>query len=81
MPAQLKPVSAGRSAFRRLTFTEAVMIIVGGNVARLYCRCRAARASDTSAVLICLVTTTFSVVSHLYIVEIMLHGAAQAAGS
>ena len=64
----------GALHFRQLTFTEAVMIIVGGNVgAAILSLPYAARASGYfGAVLISLVTTLFSVISHLYIVEIML---------
>jgi amino acid permease len=64
----------GALHFKQLTFAQAVMIMVGGNVgAAILSLPYAARASGYfGAVLISLVTTAFSIVSHLYIVEIML---------
>ena len=75
MTAQLEAqFQQGALHFKRLTFTEAVMVIVGGNVgAAILSLPYAARASGYfGAALISLVTTVFSIISHLYIVEIML---------
>lgn len=64
----------GALALKRITLFQAVMIMVGGNVgAAILSLPYAARASGYSgAATVSVVTTLFALVSHLYVVEIML---------
>ena len=64
----------GALKLKRLTLAQAVMLLVGGNVgAAILSLPYAARVSGyPGAALVSVLTTVFSVVSHLYIVEIML---------
>jgi amino acid permease len=64
----------GVLAIRRLTLFQAVMIMVGGNVgAAILSLPYAARAAGyPGAACVAIVTTLFSLVSHLYVAEIML---------
>lgn len=64
----------GALHIKRLSLIETVMMIVGGNVgAAILSLPYAARASGyPGAVVVAVITTIFSAISHLYIVEIML---------
>ena len=64
----------GALHIKRLSLVEAVMMLVGGNVgAAILSLPYAARASGyLGAVTVAVITTVFSAISHLYIVEIML---------
>ncbi len=64
----------GALVLNRITLFQAVMILVGGNVgAAILSLPYAARAAGyPGAALVSIVTTVFALVSHLYVVEIML---------
>ncbi|MEA4882410.1 MAG: aromatic amino acid transport family protein [Clostridia bacterium] len=67
-------LTEGALRFRKLTLSEAVLLLVGANVgAAILSLPYAARASGyAGAVIVSVVTTLFSLISHLYIVELML---------